>query len=124
VLLTKHHSMKAYWGSGGIAPCILDLGTRWRWVISFTFGPLYPRERYPCTHWIGDWVGPRAGLDEVMKRTIPSPCRDSYPRSSSPQPRAIPLSCLGSSSLHGVTTHVFTTWRNKTYNSHVKWVIC
>jgi hypothetical protein len=28
--LTKHHAMKAYWGSGGIAPRILDLGTRWR----------------------------------------------------------------------------------------------
>jgi len=24
--------MKAYWGSGGISPRILDLGTRWRWV--------------------------------------------------------------------------------------------
>jgi hypothetical protein len=21
--LTEHHAMKAYWGSGGIAPCIL-----------------------------------------------------------------------------------------------------
>jgi hypothetical protein len=28
--LTKHHAMKAYWGSGGMAPRILDLGTRWR----------------------------------------------------------------------------------------------
>jgi hypothetical protein len=27
--LTKHHAMKTYWGSGGIAPCILDLGIRW-----------------------------------------------------------------------------------------------
>jgi hypothetical protein len=27
---TKHHAMKTYWGSGGIAPRILDLGTRWR----------------------------------------------------------------------------------------------
>jgi len=26
--LTEHHSMKAYWGSGGIHPHILDLGTR------------------------------------------------------------------------------------------------
>jgi hypothetical protein len=26
--LTKHHAMKTYWGSGGIAPRILDLGTR------------------------------------------------------------------------------------------------
>jgi hypothetical protein len=29
VLLTEHHTMKVYWGSGGIAPCI-DFGTRWR----------------------------------------------------------------------------------------------
>jgi hypothetical protein len=28
--LTKHHAMKTYWGSGGIIPRILDLGTRWR----------------------------------------------------------------------------------------------
>jgi hypothetical protein len=27
--LTKHKVMKAYWGSGGIAP-FFDLGTRWR----------------------------------------------------------------------------------------------
>jgi hypothetical protein len=27
--LTKCHTMKTYWGSGGIAPRILDLGTRW-----------------------------------------------------------------------------------------------
>jgi len=28
--LTKHHALKTYWGSGGIVPRILDLGTRWR----------------------------------------------------------------------------------------------
>jgi hypothetical protein len=27
--LTKHHTTKTYWG-GGIAPCILELGTRRR----------------------------------------------------------------------------------------------
>jgi hypothetical protein len=27
--LTKHHAMKTYWGSGGTAPLILDLGMRW-----------------------------------------------------------------------------------------------
>jgi hypothetical protein len=30
VLSTEHHAMKAYWGSRGIAPRIIDLGTRWR----------------------------------------------------------------------------------------------
>jgi hypothetical protein len=32
-----------------------------------------PRERAPGTHWIGGWVGPRADLDAVVKRKIPSP---------------------------------------------------
>jgi hypothetical protein len=26
-----------------------------------------PRKRAPDTHWIGDWVGLRAGLDAVVK---------------------------------------------------------
>jgi hypothetical protein len=47
VCLTKHHARKTYWKSGGIAPHILDLGTRWRWVVSFTFRPLYPQGKNP-----------------------------------------------------------------------------
>jgi len=27
--LITHHAMKMYCGSGGIAPCILNFGTRW-----------------------------------------------------------------------------------------------
>jgi len=38
--LSKHHTMKTYWGSGGIAPHILDLGISWKWVVSFTPWPL------------------------------------------------------------------------------------
>jgi hypothetical protein len=34
--LTKHHTVKMYWDSGDIAPRILDVGTRWRLVVSFT----------------------------------------------------------------------------------------
>jgi hypothetical protein len=33
----------------------------------------------PDTPWIGDWVGPRAGLDTVSKRKIPSLFRGSNP---------------------------------------------
>jgi len=40
--LTEHHAMRSYWGSGGIAPRILDHRTRWRWAVSFTSRPLYP----------------------------------------------------------------------------------
>jgi hypothetical protein len=70
--LTEHHAMKAYWGSGSIAPLILCPRHWMGWVVSFT-----PTERAPGTHWIGGWVGPRAVLDMVVKRKIPSPSRNS-----------------------------------------------
>jgi hypothetical protein len=35
-------------------------------------GRFTPRERVPGTHWIRGWVGPRAVLDAVVKRKIPS----------------------------------------------------
>jgi hypothetical protein len=38
---------------------------------------LYPRERTPGTHWIGGWVGRRAGLDAEARRRILCPCRGS-----------------------------------------------
>jgi hypothetical protein len=30
--------------------------------------PLYPRERAPVAHWIGGWVDPRTGLDDLENR--------------------------------------------------------
>jgi hypothetical protein len=42
-------------------------------------GRFIPRERAPGTRWIGGWMGPRVGLDAVVKRKIPTPCRDSNP---------------------------------------------
>jgi hypothetical protein len=58
--------MKAYWRSGGeLSDSRPDRFTR--------------RERAPSTHFIGGWVGPRAVLDAVVKRKIPSPRRESNP---------------------------------------------
>jgi hypothetical protein len=54
----------------------LDLGTRWRWVVSFKPRSLYPQgknPRYPLDRRLG---GP---LEAVVKRKIPSPYRDSNP---------------------------------------------
>jgi hypothetical protein len=45
---------------------------------------LLPKKRATDTHWIGDWVDSRAGLDAVFKRKIPNPCQDSNFKSSSP----------------------------------------
>jgi hypothetical protein len=74
-----HHAMKTYWWSGGIALRILDIGTRWKYLASRP-GRFTPREKVPSAHWIGGWVGPRAILDAAVKRKIPSPHRESNPR--------------------------------------------
>jgi hypothetical protein len=36
-------------------------------VIGFTPRPLYPWEESRGTHWIGGWVDPRVGLDDMEK---------------------------------------------------------
>jgi len=41
-------------------------------------GRFTQREKVYGNHWIGGWVGPRFGLDVVVKRRIPSPCRDCF----------------------------------------------
>jgi hypothetical protein len=51
-------------------------------------GRFTPRERPPDTHWIRGWVGPSAVLDAVVKRKIPSPRRESNPRTPIVQPVA------------------------------------
>jgi hypothetical protein len=44
------HAMKADKGRGVIAPLMLNLGNRWKWVISFTPRPLYSRGKTSATH--------------------------------------------------------------------------
>jgi hypothetical protein len=53
-----------------------------------SLGRYTPGERAPGTHWIGGWVGPRAGLDAPEKRKISCPCRESKPSS---EPRSLSL---------------------------------
>jgi hypothetical protein len=70
--------MKTYWRSGGIAPRILDLGTRWRWVVSFTPRLLYPQGKSP-------WF-PLVYISNVMNLRLVK-----WPRRSrdSAEPRAV-----------------------------------
>jgi hypothetical protein len=49
---------------------------------------LPPRKELLATYWTGGWVGPRAGLNAVVKRKIPSPCRESNPRTPIVNPTA------------------------------------
>ena len=56
--------MKAYWGvHRGTAPHIMNLGTRWRGVVSFKSRLLYFQEIALAEQLIGGWIDPEAGLD-------------------------------------------------------------
>jgi hypothetical protein len=86
--LTKHHSMKTYWGVEVLLHAFLTSaldGGEWS---ASRPGRFTPRERAPGTHSIGGWVGPRAVLNAMVKREIPSPCRKSNPRTPIVQPIA------------------------------------
>jgi hypothetical protein len=48
-------------------PRFLDLGTRWRWVISFTPSHLTLWEKAPISHYIGGWVDTKAVLNDMDK---------------------------------------------------------
>jgi hypothetical protein len=54
-------------------------------VVSYTPQPLYLQGKRP-SYPIGGSVGPRAVLDAVVKRKIPSPRRESKPRTPIIQP--------------------------------------
>jgi hypothetical protein len=88
LLLTEHHTMKAYGGVKVQLHTFFDLaldGDEWS---ASRPGHFTLRERALGTHWIGGCVSPRAVLDAVLKRKIPSPLRESNPRTPIVQPVA------------------------------------
>jgi hypothetical protein len=67
--------MKTYWGSGGTATLILDLGTRLRSVVSFTHRPLYPQGKsrwYPLERRLSGTQS-RSGRGGEEKNSQPPP---------------------------------------------------
>jgi hypothetical protein len=102
---------------GCIDPIFLDLGTSWRWVVSFVFRPLYTRgksSRYSSARRL---VGPRAAVDHFGKRklcTLPERELRSLIQPDLTIPTALSrlLSCdillLRSSCLHYETGNVAT----------------
>jgi hypothetical protein len=63
---------------------------------------LYPGERTPGTHWIGHWVGPRAGLDAGTIRKILCPCRGSNPNRPARSQTLYCLSYSGSNTINNI----------------------
>jgi hypothetical protein len=95
---------------------ILNLGTRWGWVVSVAPLPRFtPGGRTPGTNWIGDWVGPRAGLDAGARRKIPCPCQGSNPGRPA---RSQTLYCL---SYRGSSTMKSTLLKHILLNNDLGW---
>jgi hypothetical protein len=73
--------MKTYGGVEvwlhALLPSTLDRG---EWSTS-RLGRFTPKERAPGTHWTGVYVGPRAGVIAVTRKSLPLPGIE--PRSSS-----------------------------------------
>jgi len=58
------------WIQGEI-PRIPNLGTRWRWMVSFTLRPLYPRERATGTLWIKGGVSATERTWRRKEKSLP-----------------------------------------------------
>jgi hypothetical protein len=68
--------MKAQRGSGGIAPRILDLGSGWRWVVSFTPQQLCSQgmsPRHPLDRLVGTESRSGRGGEEINFQPLPVP---------------------------------------------------
>jgi len=88
-------------------------------------GCFTPGETARSTNWIGGWVGPRAGLNAVMKRKIHAPTGN---RALVVQPRALSLYWLSYPSSNKVLAHTtvlvfhFLYKTNYTISTWTPWV--
>jgi hypothetical protein len=80
VKLSRYTPLRSLGGEEVKLLLILNLGTRWEWMVSYKPRPRFtPVERTQGTHWTGGWVGPRAGLEAEARRKILCLCRGSNP---------------------------------------------
>jgi hypothetical protein len=68
--LINYHLMKT-WGNGGMASYILNLGSRWKWEVSFWLWLLCP--------WDRRLHGPQSGFGHGGKEKWPFPCWELNP---------------------------------------------
>jgi hypothetical protein len=83
--------MKTY-GERRYSTTILEFGTIWKRVVSFSPGHFNPRETVSGTYWIGGWVSPGNCLEAVKKRKISFPCQELNPGRPGPCPSVYRLS--------------------------------
>jgi hypothetical protein len=59
--------MKTQRGNRGLPLLMLNLDTRWVWVVNATPRPLFPPAKFPAIHCRGGWMGLRFGLGGYAK---------------------------------------------------------
>jgi hypothetical protein len=84
--------MKTY-GERRYSTTILDLGTRWRWVVSFTPRPLYSRGKSPRYSFNRKLGGPRSQSGRYGERIFFAPAGNRTP-AFQPVARRYTYSCL------------------------------
>jgi len=72
--LIKHHAMKTYEGAE-----VLNLGTKQKWVVSFTPRLLTPTERALGTSLIRSFGGPQSRYARGDEKNIPAPAENRNP---------------------------------------------
>jgi len=69
----KYHGVKAFWGEEvQLYAFLTSVRDGCEWSVLHP-GRFASGDRTLGTHWIGGWVSPRASLDAVVKRKVPSP---------------------------------------------------
>jgi hypothetical protein len=106
----RHENILGEWRHSSTHPLTSVLEGEWSALCP---GRFTPRKRTPGTLWLG-WVGPRAGLNTVSKRKIPSPRLESNPDHPIVQPVA---SCCTNWAIPALpsrlwVTIVFTDWKS------------
>jgi hypothetical protein len=66
-LTIKHYTVRTYGGDVYMHEFLISVLVGGEWSASRP-GRFTPGEISPTTHWIGNWVAPRSGLDDVEKR--------------------------------------------------------
>jgi len=90
LLYAEGLGLRERWKGEYTVPLILNLGARWRWMVSFTPRPLYVRQRTPTP--INKEVGwdPEPVLDVLLRGFEP---RTIQPATNLYTDNAIPVDC-------------------------------
>lgn len=97
---------KAMCGSGAIAVLILNIATRWGWMVGCTAYLLLPQGKHPHYLWVGGWVWPIPYLHTWGKRQVSCPSWELNHDSSDVQP--VDLSLVQS---QNYTLHLTIRWK-------------